>query len=87
MENALGGVEDIVANETAQVSVYPNPATDVVFVNADNVESVQVYSLTGALVAESEGENSVNVDHLANGSYVVRIATAEGVATTKLIKK
>ena len=87
MENALGGVEDIVASETANVCVYPNPATDVVFVNADNVESVKVYSLTGALVAESEGENSVNVDHLANGSYVVRIATAEGVATTKLIKK
>lgn len=87
MENPLGGVEDIVANETENISIYPNPATDVVFVNAADVKSVQVYSLTGALVAQSDGENSVNVEHLAKGSYVVRIASANGVATVKLIKE
>ena len=87
MENALGGVDDIVTDKVQNVTVYPNPATDVVYVDAEEVESIQVYSLTGALAAQSFGENSVNVEQLAAGTYVLRAVTAGGVVTEKLMKK
>lgn len=77
-------VEDIVAK--GEVSIYPNPATDVITVTNEGVKSVAVYSLAGSLVASSES-NVVNVANLVNGIYVVKANTEAGVITGQIIKK
>lgn len=77
-------VENIVAK--GQVSIYPNPATDVITVTNEGVKSVAVYSLAGSLVASSES-NVVNVANLVNGIYVVKANTEAGVITGQIIKK
>lgn len=90
MADPTGGVEDVLTDavEEANITVYPNPATDVVFVNSDDVEEISVYSLTGAMVANSREENSVDVSDLTSGTYLVRVQNSNGaVATAKLIKK
>ena len=70
------GVENIVAK--GEVSIYPNPATDVITVTNEGVKSVAVYSIAGSLVASSES-NVVNVANLVNGIYVVKANTEAGV--------
>ncbi|MBE6327067.1 MAG: T9SS type A sorting domain-containing protein [Bacteroidales bacterium] len=77
-------VENVVAK--GEVSIYPNPATDVITVTNEGVESVAVYSLTGSLVASSES-NVVNVANLVKGVYVVKANTEAGVITGQIIKK
>ncbi|MBR5209452.1 MAG: T9SS type A sorting domain-containing protein [Paludibacteraceae bacterium] len=77
-------VDNIVAK--GEVSIYPNPATDVITVTNEGVESVAVYSLAGSLVASSES-NVVNVANLVNGIYVVKANTEAGVVTGQIIKK
>lgn len=77
------------AARQSALSVYPNPATDIVYVKAGQhkVESVQVYSTTGALVkTASKVENgAVNVASLPAGVYILKInGEAQSV---KLIKK
>lgn len=82
----FAGVEDAVADNA--VKAYPNPATDVVRVNSEDVTAIYVYSLNGSVVAHSEGVNYVNVSGLQSGFYLYRITLADGtVAQGKIVKK
>ncbi|MEG0560029.1 MAG: alpha-amylase family glycosyl hydrolase [Muribaculaceae bacterium] len=82
------GVEDVITDGVGEkVSIYPNPTTDTFTVNSDNVESVNVYSMTGALVVSVEGTNSIDVSNLATGNYIVKVVTATAATTHKLIKR
>lgn len=77
-------VKNVVAK--GEVSIYPNPASDVITVANEGVKSVAVYTVAGSLVASSES-NTVNVASLANGIYVVKANTEAGVITGQIIKK
>ena len=82
----FAGVEDAVADNA--VTVYPNPATDVVRVNSEDVAAIYVYSLNGSVVAHAEGVNYVNVSGLQSGFYLYRVTFADGtVAQGKIVKK
>ena len=56
-------------------------------VNSNDVESIEVYNLSGQLVATSNGANSMDVSSLAAGNYIVRIFTPQGVQAQKLMKR
>ena len=63
-------------NATASaLSFYPNPARGIVTCSAD-VTSTQLYSQTGQLVLETQG-NRFDVSGLAPGVYVVKMNTSE----------
>ncbi|MPS74858.1 MAG: T9SS type A sorting domain-containing protein [Chryseobacterium sp.] len=72
----------------SSVSVYPNPATDVVNIKSDKkVESVSIYDAAGKIV-QTTAETSINVENFAKGSYIVNIKYADGSKeSTKVIKK
>lgn len=82
------GVEDF--NKTA-FSIYPNPTTDknvTISHNIDAKGTVSVYTLTGALVANSElsaGSQNLNLSSLSAGIYIVKIEAGNQTATQKLI--
>ncbi|MBP5458178.1 MAG: T9SS type A sorting domain-containing protein, partial [Paludibacteraceae bacterium] len=77
---ASNGVVDYSSVPGAEVYV----ADDVV-VAAENATKVEVISLSGVIAASADA-NSVNIAGLAEGVYVVRVTTAEGVAAA-IIKK
>lgn len=70
------------------VSVYPNPTADVVNIKSDKkVASVSIYDAAGKVV-KTTVETSINVENLANGSYIVNINYVDGSKeSTKVIKK
>lgn len=73
----------------ADVTVYPNPATDAIRVSADReVASISVYTVSGALVAKADGTDNVSVADLQAGLYLYRVTLADGTAAQgKFIKK
>lgn len=77
-------VNNVVAK--GAISIYPNPASDVITVTNEGVKSVAVYTVAGTLVASSES-NVVSVANLTNGVYVVKANTEAGVITGQIIKK
>ena len=82
------GVDAALADKAGALSVYPNPATDVVTVEAgEEIESIAVYNLAGAMIAAPaniEGNKAtVNVENLAAGSYIVKV----NKQAAQLIKK
>lgn len=82
------GVTDATIDDNESgISIYPNPATDVLSVKAEEVTAVEIFSITGELVATASGNSTIDISGLANGNYLVRIATPQGVKVEKLIKK
>ncbi len=72
--------------ESAQVAIYPNPATDKVNVVADNLSKVEVLDVTGRIVATTN-QSVVDMSSLQNGVYMFRVITANGTTMQKVVKK
>jgi hypothetical protein len=81
--------------EHLQVSLYPNPAQDVlnISLSSDRQQQVGISILTvdGKVVMRGSGSVNgseflpVNVSKLAKGFYLVRISTPEGVLVKKIV--
>lgn len=70
------------------VSVYPNPTTDMVSVNGvENVSALEVYSLSGQIVASAKATSSINVSNLSAGTYTLLIKSEGAVIAKKIVKK
>lgn len=77
----------IVENVNNSVSIYPNPANTTLNVTASsNINTVEVYNLTGSKIATINGNGTnaqINVANYANGMYFVKIITNDGTTTKK----
>ena len=88
-------IDNIVGAEqikTDKINLYPNPATDALFLQSDNVvESIQVIDISGKqlllLKPMIRGEIEISVERLSSGMYTLRIETEKGVTISKFIKK
>lgn len=81
----VAGLTDVNA---AQFTLYPNPTSNVVLVKANKeVQSLQVYNLTGQLIATGTTKQ-VDLSNAQAGVYMVKIYFENGAtATQKIIKK
>ncbi|WP_053977656.1 T9SS type A sorting domain-containing protein [Mangrovimonas xylaniphaga] len=75
-----------------QLSVFPNPATNVVTVKAgEQISDITIFNLLGQVVWNHKGNSlseEINISTLAQGNYVLKTSTTTGKqATTKLIKQ
>lgn len=70
------------------VSVYPNPATDVLHIEADGISRVEMIDVAGRVVfSQTQDVNTLNIGSLANGIYMLRTTTNEGVSVQRIVKK
>ncbi len=68
------------------VLIYPNPVMEILNIDAIGFHSVEIYDLNARLVHYSENQN-VNIRHLNNGIYCVKInATNSTYKIKKIIK-
>ena len=87
---ANSGIDDVEADGT--LDIYPNPAVDEVTVKCSgSISQVLIYDLAGKQVAQSQAQAgdacTINVSRLTPGVYVMKIATSNGWATKRLMKK
>lgn len=69
------------------VNVYPNPTTGLVTIQNVEGADVAVYNMLGMCVyseAEVEGNVSVDMSNMAEGTYIVRISGVNAVKTQKI---
>lgn len=81
--NPLG----IDAAESADVALYPNPVTDVLNIRAEGVRTVELLDVNGRTVRTLGAASRVSLADLVEGVYIVRVTTATGVSTSKVVKK
>jgi Secretion system C-terminal sorting domain len=70
------------------VSVYPNPTSDIININPKvEVKNIQVFNNSGVLVAEASQSQSINIAQLANGVYFVKYSDGVKDYRQKIVKK
>ena len=79
----FGGSVGLDEDDMNALSVYPNPAKDMLYINGDDNEMVSVYDAMGHLVMQEIYDGSLNISNLESGLYAV--ATSKGLV--KVVKK
>ena len=87
-------VREYAENEVDMISVYPNPAKDIVKLSVDghNMSSVRIYNCLGMLVEEitsgaqyATDEIEINVSDYKSGIYFINVYDNKGNVATKKI--
>lgn len=86
----LLGDENLSADEfsLSDVSVYPNPASDVLNIDIPSnidVKNTNLYDVLGKRTQLSVEDGKVNVSNLSNGMYFLQIDTDSGSLSKKVI--
>lgn len=86
-ENISASTAGISIKNTASISIFPNPASDLITVDTDEkIESIKIFSITGELV-QTEQSNSFSIIDLSTGIYIVDVKTSLGTYRTRISKK
>lgn len=83
----IAGVDDKILS---QIRLSPNPAEELVRLQLPSgVEllALEVYDIAGKLLLNEFRNNQIQVAHLSQGIYLVRIKTSEGTITRKITKR
>ena len=78
------GINDV---NNINVAVYPNPASDKLNIEGEGISEVQLMDINGRTVMTANNGGVLNIASLTNGVYVIRVVTAEGVHTQKIVKQ
>lgn len=63
---------------SAQVSIFPNPFTDVINIHSENetIEFIEIIDNTGRIVYSDAYSTSINVNSFSTGSYLLKLRLA-----------
>lgn len=84
-------LSDVSQRET-QLSLFPNPATDLLTINTDNgtIQQITVFDSTGQMVMSQDGKNQVTqslpIHKLGTGLYYIRLSVSDKVMTQQFLK-
>ena len=82
--------DDVAEVAADHVSVYPNPASEALYIKGVDAAYVEIYNTIGAKVVSQNvsGSESINIVELTRGMYFVRITDNNGdVSTVKIVKR
>lgn len=70
--------------------IYPNPATDVLYVentSAEHITGISITDALGKMVLQQYSGTTVNVSGLSNGVYFIAVSTPSGKSVSKFVKQ
>ncbi len=75
--------------ENASITVYPNPTNGVINITGKEIESVVLYTTLGQRIPtniiDQENVKSLDLSHLKNGLYLLKITNSSSLEQTKTI--
>ncbi len=80
---------ETIEKATATISVYPNPTQDFLTIqNKSNIEidKITVTDLSGKKVLDENNSNSVDVQNLSKGMYILEVISGASKAVSKFVK-
>ncbi len=78
-------VDNIQDDNQARITIYPNPAKDIVHIHGINPEKVEVIDLHGRIVITEHNTTHINTSALTRGIYILKTTTNQQTQPTKLI--
>jgi hypothetical protein len=85
----FGGVAGIFdTKQNNSISVYPNPALSTLYIDSNDVQKVDIYSISGTqFQSVSNGLNAINVAGLESGLYLINVKTSNKTYVQRFVKK
>ncbi|MCB4798389.1 S8 family serine peptidase [Neotamlana laminarinivorans] len=84
-------LDDAFENTKATLSIYPNPVTDLLFINTGSEIDVKVtyriVNMVGQIVKQGKNSKEVDVSRLDSGVYFIEIKNGENIISKKFIKQ
>ena len=82
-------VADVAAKDKTQISVFPNPFTDIIRVSdVKGIKSIQIYDLSGKNIKNLTPSSEIDLRDLTTGTYMITFQLENRPAKTlKIIKK
>jgi len=86
-----GNISSTEVNFNELISIYPNPATDLLYIKCENLyEEYSIYNILGKKVAsgnlsQSSELNTINISNLSNGNYSIILSTDDQSKNLKFI--
>lgn len=88
-DSTFGNDEPPLINPIPLIKIYPNPITDYVIIEGDELENIMIYDLIGRNCCEEKltklSINAINLNSLRNGIYIMKIKTKNNTVTQKII--
>ena len=74
------------------LKIYPNPASDYLQIEGNNIQNIQLYDVVGKIIFQNNEINSmystkIMTNKLSNGIYFFKINTNNKLITKKIIKQ
>ncbi len=69
------------------IKVYPNPASNIINIDNTDIETVEIFNLSGKLILTERNTNQINVETLSKGIYLLSIQTKNGLYSSKFVKE
>ena len=80
-------------NETIQskkINIYPNPSNNKIYIDNENFNTIKLYDMLGkeVLNQDTNGKTEINISHLPQGVYSVRIlSNGKVIGNSKIVKQ
>lgn len=78
------GIEE---NPVSGIRVYPNPVTDMLYIDGTDSYKIMITSLTGKVFYAAENVNDIDVSSLQEGVYLISIQDKDTIRTIRILKK
>lgn len=80
------GVSDVKTKQ--DIGIYPNPATDLIFVKNADAEKFTIFDQNGRIILKGIlNEGKINISDLISGNYVLQLSSEKNIRNLKFIKK
>jgi len=81
------GIDDTI-EETISVSIYPNPTSEYINIKTEiEINNIELFDITGKQVLKTRRTNVINISHLQNGIYLIKIVSDKGSVIKRLVIK
>jgi surface protein len=71
-----------------ELSIYPNPATDIIYVKNSNAKDFKIIDMSGRIVSSGDLVNKqINIQALVPGNYILQLYSNDNIQNLKFIKK
>lgn len=68
---------------TNTMSIYPNPATNIIHIESNSSEALEIYEVTGQLIFSTDYTDYLNISNLIDGIYFLK----QGEKRSRFIKQ
>ena len=77
----------IVELSASTINIYPNPAQHTLYIqSSETIEQVNIYDISSRMLLQTNSQ-SIDISHLANGIYLVKVKTTAGESVNKIVKQ